>query len=294
MVKVKANWKVCFVAFLFLLFHSIGLAQEISDAFILYTGKGKRTDFTKMKDKLSDKEFVFFGEFHDNPISHWLELELLIALHQTKGVELQVGMEMFEQDQQALLDAYASGAITDKQFKDSARLWPNYKTDYKPILEYSRANGISMAATNVPRKYASLLFKKGRLALDSLSNLEKSWMAPLDFKVDTNLSQYAALNEMAQHMSGKNFVEAQAFKDATMAYFCLKHKREGTLFLHINGAYHSDFYQGIIWYLQAGNQKKKVGTISTVTQKDINKLEKEHLGKADFIICVPERMTPTH
>jgi hypothetical protein len=38
----------------------------------------------------------------------------------------------------------------------------------------------------------------------------------------------------------------------------------------------------------------RITTISTVTQSDINTLEKEHLGKADFIICVTEQMTRTH
>lgn len=34
--------------------------------------------------------------------------------------------------------------------------------------------------------------------------------------------------------------------------------------------------------------------ISTVTQQDIYKLEKENIGKADFIICVDEDMTTTY
>jgi hypothetical protein len=66
--------------------------------------------------------------------------------------------------------------------------------------------------------------------------------------------------------------------------------------LHFNGAFHSDYHQGILWYIQQTTlgKKKKFLTISTVTQNDISKLEKENLKKADFIICVPETMTRTH
>jgi len=64
--------------------------------------------------------------------------------------------------------------------------------------------------------------------------------------------------------------------------------------MHFNGAYHSDYYQGIMWYLLKAKPDLRITTISTVTQTDINSLEKEHLGKADYIICVPEQMTRTH
>jgi uncharacterized iron-regulated protein len=89
-------------------------------------------------------------------------------------------------------------------------------------------------------------------------------------------------------------VEAQAFKDATMAKFIMKEMKNNKVVLHFNGAFHSDFYQGILWYIQQEKQAVKALTISTVSQKNINKLDAENLGKADFIICVPESMTKTH
>jgi hypothetical protein len=142
------------------------------------------------------------------------------------------------------------------------------------------------------------MFKKGRSAFDTLSPLILSQMADPFFELDTNLSQYKSLREMASHMpsgsKGSYMVESQAFKDATMAKFILANLKPATFFMHYNGAYHSDFYQGIMWYLLKAKPELRITTISTVTQTDINALEKEHLGKADFIICVPEQMTRTH
>ena len=268
------------------------IAQDFP-AYVIYTSNGKKTTFDKLEDATEGKELVLFGEFHDNPISHWLQLELTKELFEENGANLQLGFEMFEQDQQELLSQYLTGNLTAKQFKDTMRLWPNYETDY------AKTNKLFCVASNVKRKYASLLFKKGRNALDTLSAEVKAQMAPIDFKVDSSLSQYREVFIMGGHMGvnmGMNMVESQAFKDATMAQFILANpgRKAGTVHLHFNGAFHSDFHQGILWYVQQKQPNIRVLTISTVTQADVRKLDKEHLGRADFIICVPESMTRTH
>jgi hypothetical protein len=94
--------------------------------------------------------------------------------------------------------------------------------------------------------------------------------------------------------SGTNLPKAQALKDATMAHFILENYKQGSLFLHFNGAYHSDNYEGVLWYLKQARPTLKYATISTVSQKDISKLLAENRGKADFIICVDEDMTTTY
>jgi hypothetical protein len=73
------------------------------------------------------------------------------------------------------------------------------------------------------------------------------------------------------------------------------------VFVHYNGAYHSDNHQSIEWYLNQYNENilknfypMKVITISTRLQSNVNQLEKDNLGIADFIIVVPENMTRTY
>jgi uncharacterized iron-regulated protein len=229
---------------------------------------------------------------------HWLQLELTQDAFDQHGANLMLGFEMFEQDQQAVLSRYLNGGFPEKSLKDSLRLWPNYETDYAPLIEFAKTNKLPCIADNIQRKYASLMFKKGRSAFDTLTPLILSQMADPFFELDTNLSQYKSLREMASHMpsgsKGSYMVESQAFKDATMAKFIAANLKPATFFMHYNGAYHSDFYQGIMWYLLKAQPDLRITTISTVTQTDINTLEKEHVGKADFIICVPEQMTRTH
>ena len=98
---------------------------------------------------------------------------------------------------------------------------------------------------------------------------------------------------MGDHGSPE-LVKAQAIKDATMAHFILKNYNQGLLFVHYNGAYHSDNYEGILWYLRGERGDLDYGTISTVSQDDVSELSKKNYNKADFIICVDGNMTKTY
>ena len=284
-----------FLLILVLFFVSdVVFTQKGKEAYVIYTSNGKKTNFQSVEKQAFLADFVFFGEFHDNPISHWLQLELTQSMHGKFQSNLILGFEMFEQDQQAILDAYVDGKMDEKTFKDSCRLWPNYSTDYKPLVDFAKENKLKCIASNVQRKYASLLFKKGRGALDTLAPTIKAQMADIQFQIDTTLSQYRVVREMGGHDMGLNMVEAQAFKDATMAKFILKNSKPNSKFIHFNGAFHSDFHQGILWYVKKEKPNAKFLTITTVTQVEMDKLDKENLQKADFIICVPESMTRTH
>ena len=273
---------------------NVVFTQKRKEAYVIFSSNGKKTNFQSIEKQALLADFVFFGEYHDNPISHWLQLELTQSMYANFQSNLILGFEMFEQDQQTILDAYVDGKMDEKTFKDSCRLWPNYNTDYKPLVDFAKENKLKCIASNVQRKYASLLFKKGRIALDTLAPTIKAQMADIQFEIDTTLSQYRAVREMGGHDMGLNMVESQAFKDATMAKFILANNKPDSKMIHFNGAFHSDYHQGILWYLKKEKPNAKTLTITTVTQVELYKLDKENLQKADFIICVPESMTRTH
>ncbi|HRF19088.1 MAG TPA: ChaN family lipoprotein, partial [Chitinophagaceae bacterium] len=233
-----------------------------------------------------------FGEYHNNAIAHWLQLEVTKDLKQSRNLVL--GAEMFEADNQEPLDLYLQGKLSAKGLDSNARLWKNYPTDYAPLVNFAKENKLEFAATNIPRKFASLVSKGGFEKLDSLSTKEKSWIAPLPIAYDAELPGYKKMLEMMGGHGGPNLPKAQAIKDATMAHFILQYYKSGSLFIHYNGAYHSDNYEGILWYLKRQRPELRYATISTVSQKDIHSLEAVNKGKADFIICVDEDMTNTY
>ena len=281
--------KLTFSIFLFATI--ISVAQD-KKAYQIFDKNGKKSSYEKLLKVGEKAEVILFGEYHDNSVVHWLQLEFTKDLAQRKPLVL--GAEMLEADNQKQLDQYLKGEINQKQLDSSARLWKNYKTDYKPLVDFAKDKKINFIATNVPRRYASLVFKKDLVALDSLSALEKSWIAPLPIEFDINLPGYKGMMSMQGGHAGEKMPKAQAIKDATMAYFINKNRKENSIFVHYNGTYHSDNYEGINWYLRKLDADMQIVTIAMVEQKDITKLEAEHYNKADFILVIDEDVTKTY
>ncbi len=248
-----------------------------------------------MMKELEDADIVLFGESHDNPIAHWLELEVTKDLYDAKKDNLVIGAEMFESDNQVIMDEYLDSLISQSSFESEARLWPNYQTDYKPLVEFANKHHLKFVASNVPRRYAALVNKKGFEGLEELSNEAKAFLPPLPIKYDPELNCYKSMMNMpgmGSHVT-PNFPKAQAIKDATMAYFIMKNWSKRKLLIHYNGSYHSDNFESINWYLKQANRKLNIVTITTVSQDNVTELKPENTGIADFTICVDKNMTRT-
>ena len=203
-------------------------------------------------------------------------------------------MEMFEADQQILIDEYFKGHISQSSFENEARLWNNYNTDYKPLLEFAREEDLKVVATNIPRRYASSVFRNGLEALDSLSGEAKQWIAPLPIEVDVTLPSYANISEAAGGHGGDNLIYAQAVKDATMAYFILLNMKLNDRMFHINGSYHSNQREGIVWFIEEAVQGYEILTINTILADDPEQVDPDELQAADVTLVVPTRMTSTY
>ncbi|TGE23206.1 ChaN family lipoprotein [Hymenobacter metallicola] len=285
--------------FLPLLLALLSFRADDKPAYRLFAGSGKVSSYDKMLRELATADVVFFGEQHNDPIAHWLELQLTKDLLRLRQGQLVLGLEMFERDVQPLVDAYATGELTDKAFEEQSRPWPNYGTDYKPMLMLAKEQKFRVVGTNVPRRYASQVAKGSLSVLEALPTTEKAWLAPLPVTVDYELPGYKNMAKMfggdAAHAAGvQNIIQAQALKDATMAHFLNQARPAGHLLLHINGSYHSDNHDGILAYLRQVNPTLKVRTISTVSQEQLGKLDQENEQKADFVLTIPQDMTKTY
>lgn len=269
-------------------------AQPDKPAYLFYDKNGDHISYQKLVDLSHKNDLIFFGEQHDNAIAHWLQLELIQDLSADSSKSLVIGMEMFEADQQILIDEYFEDQISQNSFESEARLWDNYQTDYKPVLEFAKKNDIPLIATNIPRRYASSVYYSGLSALDSLSNSAKEWIAPLPVEVDTTLQSYQNMSQMAGGHGGENLIYSQAIKDATMAHFILENLWENSRMIHLNGSYHSNDYEGIVWYIQQANEDLNILTINTVTTDDIQNVDSDQLQSADITLTVPSTMTSTY
>jgi uncharacterized iron-regulated protein len=268
-------------------------------AYRLYSAQGQAADYDQMLAQLAGADVVLFGEQHNDPIAHWLEVQVAKDLSRLKGPgQLVLGMEMFERDVQPLLTQYTAGTLPDSAFERQSRPWPNYATDYRPLLLFARQAQVPVIATNVPRRYAQQVARGSLAALDKLPADEKKYMMPLPLKVDFDLPGYKNMAAMFGDMHGgggpNTIIQAQALKDATMAYSISQGLKPGQTLLHLNGSYHSDHHDGIVAYLRQAKKPLRIKTLSVVTQADLAQLAKENVDLADYVIVVPADMTKTY
>jgi uncharacterized iron-regulated protein len=100
---------------------------------------------------LAGARIVFVGETHDSAQSHQAELEILRGLQDRFPGQLAIGLEMFRQPQQALLDQWLGGALDETDFLEAVqwkRAWGFDFGLYRPILELARAEHIELIALN--------------------------------------------------------------------------------------------------------------------------------------------------
>ena len=267
-------------------------------AYQLYNNKGKLAKYDKMIKDLAKSDMVFFGEAHTNPISHWMQIEMAKSFYEIKGDKLFFGAEMFENPNQLVLNEYLAGFYPEKKMiPEMTQMWANYKTDYKPLVEFAKEKNLRFIASNIPRRYASMINKGGIEILKKLSPEALALIGP-DLEKHFDTIVYADMKKMmGGHVPPNmlNIQTAQASKDATMAHFSVKNFNKGDLYLHLDGSYHSNNKRGIIWWVnkyQPGLNIKSITTVSVSTWESMTDAEKESI--AEYILVVADNMTQTN
>lgn len=270
-------------------------------AYIIYDKSGSQVDYETMIKALDTVDVVLFGEIHNNAMAHWLELQVVKSLF-ARDTHLILGAEMFEADDQLVINEYLAGMIEDRHLEAEAKVWNNYQTDYKPLLTFAKEHDLRFIATSMPRRYASMVARQGVGFLDSLSETALSYIAPLPVTVNMELSGYQHMlgmmggNNSNEHggLRAENMVKAQSLKDATMAHFISQAQQQEGKFVHFNGAYHSNNFEGIYWYLKGDKPNLRIATLSSLEFEDIQSLPESAQNMADFIIAIPKDMAKTY
>ena len=275
-------------------------------AYIIYNKKGNKVSYSSMVKELTQHEILLFGELHNDPIAHWLEKMVTQDIVDQKKDSVILGGEMWETDQQLLMDELLDGTIDKKTYLQYSINWPNFR-DYKPLVGIAIRNKLPFICTNIPRRYANIIYKKGEEYLDSISEQAQAYLPPMPVYYDLEQPAYASMlslfdtdnndahkssNPMS-NFKGTNLVKAQAIKDATMAHHILKHWKKGKFFIHYNGVYHSKNYQSIYFYLKHYKPEIDIVTISVCHQDNPLKLEDIN-NTADFNIVVQGDMHTTY
>jgi uncharacterized iron-regulated protein len=245
-------------------------------------------DFESMLVDLARADAVFVGEQHDDPNTHRLELAIVEGLTR-RQVPVIVAMEMFERDVQGSLDQYAGGTMAEEAFVAGSRPWPRYVTDYRPMIEFAKANHLPIVASNVPRKIASDVSKTGLTAVDTLGGDRR--LVSHELLCPTSGDYYDRFAAaMGEHQGASaNFYFAQCVKDETMGESVADAFQKSTghvTIVHVNGSFHSDFREGAAESARRRMPGRRIAVVSILPVENIDELKQsdDDLKRGDYVI----------
>jgi len=273
-----------------LFFTGSAVAQDsMSIHYKIYDTRTKQIiSIDKIVADLAEVDVLFFGEEHNDSTGHYLENKIFRALHAAFGEIIALSLEMFETDNQLVLNEYLAGQIDESRFSKDVRLWSNYK-DYRPMIEYSKQNKIPVVAANPPRRYVSMVSRRGMKSLDSLSKDAKKFLPKLPYDTLTGRYREKFFEIMKGSPGGENpkVYHSQSLWDAGMGnsiYQFLK-KNKGKKIFHCVGGFHSEEKLGTAAQLLMRNKKLKILNIASISDKSFSNpdWEKESY-RGDYII----------
>lgn len=257
-------------------------AAQFGDA-----GSGKDLTAAQLASKLQKYDVVFFGEYHDQSEIHQYELELLKAMYTAKGEKMALSMEMFEADNQSKLNNFLADTLSEEDFLAASRPWPNYRTDYAPLVNFAKEKKMPVIAANVPRFLAAHV-AKNNASTEGVEAQYQQWLPKHTYapegaykdKFYAQMSSPAAPMKMPPQRLAAVYA-AQCLKDDKMAesIAAFADAHQNMQILHINGCFHSDAHLGTAQKLEALRPELKVAVITPLERK-----QKGEKPAGDFVV----------
>ncbi|WED20950.1 ChaN family lipoprotein [Vibrio sp. JC009] len=247
-------------------------AMESYYDYQLFSGKGQALTLEQLANELGSYDVILVGEWHTHPATHLFQARLLQSLHR-KLDKLALSMEQFSRDKQDILDQYLNGDIGEVTLTSEAKAWPNYESDYRPLVEYSKANAIPVIAANAPKQVVRCIGQEGLGYLDILDEKERLYIAKT---INTSDSPYKTRFMQSMH-HGKpednaNHFAAQVTWDETMAESIVRYLKANPSHkvMHIAGKFHTEKGLGIANSVQTRDAGLKVAVITPVSELSDN------------------------
>jgi uncharacterized iron-regulated protein len=282
------------------------IAADISEKnYRVYRPDGSAATIDEITTASRAAAVTFLGEQHDDPVAHYLEAEILKRAY---DADLALSLEMFETDVQYVLDEYLNGLITEDHLISSARAWRNYKSDYKPMIEFARERKMSVIAANAPRRYVNRVSRLGMAALFDLPESARRFLPPLPYAKASEayterfrrvMEEARKQQEEQRKKEGKmepppqpqqnpeRGLQAQSLWDASMAYSIASflQRNPSKRVMHVNGSFHSAEHQGILEHLERYRSATKAIVVHMMTDKGFPAFDADKMAKlGDFIV----------
>lgn len=264
---------------------------------ILDTGSGKSLSLGALIQRLAAHDVVFLGETHLDEVTHGVELAVYDQLLARTDGKVVLAMEMFSRADQPALDGYTSGAITEADFLSKVKVWGNYTTGYRPLVERARRQGATVVGSNVPRSLTRTIAMGGKTAYESLSQADRALVAPellpgSDGYWDRVSRAVRGHGPSMQVDPEARLYAVQNVWDNTMAHSCAEalDRHAGHVVLHINGSFHSNYREGTVAQLARRKPDARIATVAIIPTDDLARAGRELDSKlADYVIYADRR-----
>lgn len=221
---------------------------------IYHLPTGLRVSIDGMIEMLSGARLVSVGETHDNLNDQRVELTVVRELHRRFPGKVAVGMEMFREPQQAVLDRWVRGELTELEFLKASKWYETWGFDfgaYRDLLLFAKENRIDVIALNPSKELQESVRRTG------LDNVPEEVRRKLPEVGETDPWQRAVLAGVftghAGHGGGDesfdSFLRIQLLWEETMAQAVVDYLKsprgEGKRMVTITGGWHVKYGFGL-------------------------------------------------
>ncbi len=190
---------------------------------VLRLSDGEIVSVRSMVQDIKRVKLVFVGELHSDKSHHDFQLSVIRSLHEA-GNRVAVGLEMFRHEDQAALNAWTRGTLSETAFKEI--YYDNWTLPwhlYQDIFRYAREEGLPLVGLNVPREITKQVSREG---FSSLTPEQIGELPRATCDIDETYMNFVRRVFGAHGHSDKAFVhfcEAQMVWDTSMAAYALSY-----------------------------------------------------------------------
>lgn len=206
----------------------------VDEGTIISTDTGSPISYKTLIHNLNHVRIIYVGENHSDPVHHEIQLNILKDIYKLNK-DIIVGMEMFDQSYQPVLDQWTAGKLDRKTFLKRTHWYANWKMDdqlYADILDYIKENKIKVIGLNIPFHIPPKIAIGG---INSLSETEKQYV-PQDINTSNSAHRRYVQKIFDFHQvkgmdDFDNFYAAQCVWEDAMAEAIAKHLRNSKMII---------------------------------------------------------------
>jgi uncharacterized iron-regulated protein len=218
---------------------------------IVHLPTGLKVSLDGLMNMISGATLVCVGETHDNIHAHRVELIVIREMFRRFPGRVAIGMEMFREPQQEVLDRWTKGELSEIDLLKAAKWYENWGSDfgyYRDILEFAKENGIDVVALNPSKEVQEEVSREG------LDNVSADLKAKLPEIGEADPYQRAAMKAVyGSHLPTEgmfeSFFRVQMLWEETMAErivgYLKSPRGEGKKMVTITGGWHVRYGFGL-------------------------------------------------